>query len=141
MDIITIILILTVIDVVGYICKVITDESLIHLKLRYIPFIWFFSDSLASYVEKRSSKRKDLKYLKDYLHNLSKKETIFPVEYLSKRKGLISTIQWLIAYYENKTGCNPLEYLEALIDNTEVQCKEEIRLLYHWIKYRTIVGF
>ena len=52
---------------------------------------------------------------------------------------------WLIAYYENRAACTPKEYLEALINDQNLDGNkfnsERIRLLYNWVNYKRIVGF
>lgn len=88
--------------------------------------------------EETMSTKKDLVFLKDYANRMEKHP------FVDSKQHLLNKIEWLILYYENKTASTPKELLEALINSNELPSKirlEEIRLLYHWINYKTIVGF
>jgi hypothetical protein len=54
-------------------------------------------------------------------------------------------LDWLIGYYENKTASTPKEYLESLINTTDIEpsknLSERIRLLYNWVNYKKIIEF
>jgi len=83
-------------------------------------------------------KTKDLEFLKDYAKRMEKHP------FVVSKQHLLNRIEWLIGYYENKTASTPKELLEALINSNKIPSKddlEEIRLLYNWINYKTIVGF
>jgi hypothetical protein len=87
------------------------------------------------------SRKNKLNYLRRYLDNIRKNMNHFPEGYLSSKTKLISTIEWLVAYYENRAGCTPKEYLKTLIDNDAIDARQEIKLLYYWINHSAIVGF
>jgi len=82
---------------------------------------------------------KDLEFLKDYVKRMENHP------FIDSKVHLLDMLYWLIGYYENKTASTPKEYLESLINTTDVEpskhLSEKIRLLYNWIHYKTIIGF
>jgi hypothetical protein len=86
-----------------------------------------------------NKKRKEKEWLVAYLNTLNRMSNL-PDGYLESKQVYINCIEWLIAYYEKRTGCSPKEYLDSLIDNPDGDIRA-IRFLYHWIKNKTIYGF
>ena len=87
------------------------------------------------------AKLKEKQLLEIYLKTLN---SIPDKNYLESKKKLISDLEWLIAYYEGRTGTTPEKLLEAYINNTHTNPEEllpSIRLFYYWTKYKVIVGF
>jgi len=84
-------------------------------------------------------KEKDLKFIKDYARRMAEHP------FVNSKKHLLDMLDWLIGYYENKTASTPKEYLESLINSNDIDTSihnyERIRLLYHWVYYKKIVGF
>ena len=86
-----------------------------------------------------TTKKKDLEFLKDYAKRMEQHP------FANSKDHLLDMLDWLIGYYENKTASTPKEYLESLINTTDVEpsknLSEKIRLLYNWIHYKNIIGF
>jgi len=85
------------------------------------------------------------KKINDFLENL--KRPIFEKEYLEHHKHKIDALEWVLAYYEDRTGSTPKELLETylrrmypLSDNSR-QLLEWISILYYWENYKIIEGF
>jgi len=81
----------------------------------------------------------DLEFIKDYAKRMAEHP------FANSKKHLLDMLDWLIAYYENRAACTPKEYLESLINTTDVESSknlsERIILLYNWVNYKKIIGF
>lgn len=89
----------------------------------------------------KTKRQKEKELIKDYI------ERMHQHPYVDAKQHLISILDWIFAYYEDRTAATPKEYLEALINSrpTESYSVEEhfqqIRLLYNWVYHKQIVGF
>ena len=114
------------------------ETFMAYILLFICPLIFLFKVLETPKKTKPMNTSKDLKFLNDYYQRMSKHPFIESKEHLMRR------IEWLIGYYEKKTAASPKELLEALINHKGIPSKnhmEEVRLLYYWINYKTIVGF
>jgi len=89
-------------------------------------------------------KRFEKQKVEKYLRNINENVFMFPKGYLETKTFEIETLNWILAYYNNKTASTPKEYLEALLKDINTMTPEKMRtisVLYYWIFYKKIVGF
>jgi len=90
------------------------------------------------------SNRRYKKQLKDFLDNL--KRDCFTKQYLRHHKHKINALNWILAYYEERTGSDPKTLLESYFKNIRADDNlrhdlEWIKTLYFWVYYKRIEGF
>jgi hypothetical protein len=90
----------------------------------------------------KTKKQKEKIIIQDYINNIKSIHHKDSIYYQSKLH-LINILEWLLAYYEDRTVSTPETYLEAMIRaaNHNKLNQEQIRLLYFWIYKKEIIGF
>jgi cytochrome c peroxidase len=89
-------------------------------------------------------KRFEKQKIEKYLNNINSNTYLFPEGYLATKTVEIETLNWILAYYNDKTVSTPKEYFEALLRDINTMTPEKMRvinLLYYWTYYKKIVGF
>jgi len=79
-----------------------------------------------------------------FLNNINSNTYLFPAGYLETKTIEINILNWILAYYNNKTVSTSKEYLEALLRDINTITPEKMRainVLYYWTYYKKIVGF
>lgn len=101
------------------------------------------------------TKKKALKIINSYLdlrnHNPWPTQPERQKEYLKYHEYKFDALEWLKAYYEDRTAATPEELLEVYLENRHnywkdhrlisVQNFEWVRILYNWVYYKKIKGF
>lgn len=98
-------------------------------------------------------RKRKLRRLKKYYENVISPKSPFPVGYIEEKKGYISTLEWLIAYYEGRATSTPKQLLEMYIlivgyyhdkDLSPEFVKRTLNaivMLYDWVYKNKITGF
>jgi hypothetical protein len=76
-----------------------------------------------------------------YLDNLENNN--FPIDYIKSKKENIECLEWIKAYYKNRTACTPKELLEEYIHKNSFNEHDIIwiKTLYYWVYYKKITEF
>lgn len=88
------------------------------------------------------NRKKYRRQIKAFLDNL--KNPVFHKEYLDYHRVRIYTLEWLLAYYENRAATTPRGLLESTMGNPHLSYEDklvQIQLLYFWVYYKRIEGF
>jgi len=97
-------------------------------------------------------KKRKLRRLKRYYANIMYPQSPFPKGYIEDKTAYITTLEWLIGYYEGRTASTPKELLESMItatgyyknDTPPEAVKDNLKaivMLYDWVYKNRITGF
>lgn len=96
--------------------------------------------------------KRKLRRLKEYYEKIVHPKSQFPAGYIDDKRAQISTLEWLIAYYEGRAASTPKQLLEEYIYSLGFYNKnlppqsvndtlKAIVMLYDWVYKNKITGF